>query len=407
MSCKFFHNFFSRKYFSFLKSWSNSVLFSIVGLFLLISLFPFETQKTSAVGNVQPKADDSIITLIVTAAGDAMAHMPQIQAAYDGASKTYDFNSVFTFIKPFLQNSDLNIVNFETNLAGEPYSGYPKFSAPDSFAQALLNVGFNFIIHANNHAADKDYDGLIRTLKFFDNKKIAQAGIYANDSQRKANYPYILNIKGIKIGMLNYTYGTNGNSVSGGAVINYINHTAITNDLARLQDSLCDIIIACMHWGTEYERLPDAYQIKTERFLLENGVNIIIGSHPHVIQPAACDTITRNQHLDTALVYWSLGNFVSNQRQQYTDGGIMARFLITKNLKTHKTTFAHPTYIPYWVYRTDDMRHYTLLPVLQFERDSLYLNKMKPQLKADFFQFVNDTRRHLEGRDSILKEWKP
>ncbi len=390
-----------------MKSWSNSILFLMALVLIVISLFPFEIQKTSAISTLKEVKEDTIITIVVTAAGDAMAHMPQILAAYDSTTKIYDFNPVFAFIRPLLSSSDLNIVNFETNLAGEPYSGYPRFSAPDSFAQALINGGFNFIVHANNHAADKDYEGLIKTIKFFDNKKILQAGIYASENQRKTNYPCVLNIKGIRIGLLNYTYGTNGNSVSGGAVINYINHTAIANDLARLNDSACDIIIACMHWGDEYERIPNAYQIKTERFLLEKGVNVIIGSHPHVIQPIGCDTITRNNHLDTALVYWSLGNFVSNQRQEFTDGGIMARFSITKNLKTHKTNFSSPSYIPYWVYRTDDSRQYTLLPVFRFANDSLYLNNMTAQLKSDFFKFISDTRNHLEGRDSLVHEWMP
>ena len=278
-----------------------SLVFSAM-VFLWVAFSPFEISTTSAKPSATLSREDSVVTITVTAAGDAMAHMPQIQAAYNTENKTYDFNPVYQYVKPLLRTSDLNIVNFETNLAGEPYSGYPAFSAPDSFAQALLNAGFNFVIHANNHAADKGYDGLKRTLRFFENKMIPQAGIYENDSQRNASYPYVLQVKGIKIGMLNYTYGTNGLSMKSGGIINYINNEVILKDLARLKDSLCDIVLACMHWGNEYERVPNAGQIKTEHFLLENGVDVIIGSHPHVIQPVGTDTITLSGQLQKKLV---------------------------------------------------------------------------------------------------------
>ncbi len=367
----------------------------------------FEIETTSAETSSFYFREDSIITITVTAAGDAMAHMPQIQAAFDAKSNRYDFNSVFQNIKPILRTSDLNIVNLETNLAGEPYSGYPRFSAPDSFAAGLINTGFNFFLNANNHCADKDYEGLNKTIAFLDARNVPHVGIYKNDSDRKAHYPYILSIKGITLGILNYTYGTNGNKVSGGGVINYINQTAILNDLKSLNDKHCDVIIACIHWGTEYDRMPDASQLKTERFLIENGVNVIIGSHPHVIQPLGMDTVTINKELRSALVYWSLGNFVSNQRQQYTDGGILARFQISKNKISGKVVVKNESFIPCWVYRTDDSKQYALWPVYQFEKDSISLNHLGVKLKTDFLQFASDTRKHLLGRDTNIVEWKP
>ena len=342
--------------------------------------------------------EDSITTLHIIAAGDAMCHSPQFTYAKKSDGSGYDFSGCFQYLTDILEKADLNIVNLETTLAGAPYSGYPQFCAPDEFAFALQNAGFNFFLLANNHCADKGTKGTIATIEKLQNNQIPSAGTYLNEQDRQNRYPAIVEINDIKIALLNYTYGTNGLSVNKPVSINTLDDTLqIKKDLETAQNQQVDIIIAFLHWGTEYQRIPDKKQKEQAEFFFQNGTDIIVGSHPHVIQPVEYFAYDQTDTTKKKLIYWSLGNFISNQRNEHTDGGILASFTITKNKTTKHIWIENQTSIPYWVYRNTSLYPgYFILPTERFFNDSNTTFQFSPEDYRAFERFVGNTNTMIE-----------
>ena len=261
-------------------------------------------------------------------AGDIMQHKAQLDAALqpDG---TYNYSGCFTQVTPEIEAADIAICNFETTLGGAPYSGYPQFSSPDAYAQAVRDAGFDIFLTANNHCMDTRTRGLVRTLDVLDSLGIKHLGTYRNQAERDSLYPYILEHGGMRIALLNYTYDTNGIPVAKPCIVNYIDTTIMKQDLARARQLKADCIIACMHWGTEYMLQPDSQQKKLEDWLYTHGVDHIIGSHPHVVQPVRTlpDFWGRaSRHLTV----WSLGNYISNMSAPNTNQGLAVTLRLLK-----------------------------------------------------------------------------
>ena len=206
------------------------------------------------------------------------------------------------------RNLSCRLGNLEATLSGKPYQGYPTFSAPDEYLQAIKDAGFDVLLTANNHCLDRGKTGLERTITQIESFSIPYAGTYRNAIERKQLYPLFIRKKGFCIAILNYTYGTNGIKVSAPNIVNCIDKKTILKDIHSAQAVRPDAIIACMHWGEEYQSLPNREQCELADWLLKQGVTHIIGSHPHVIQPMELRTNGNQQH---AIVY-SLGNFISN-----------------------------------------------------------------------------------------------
>lgn len=259
-------------------------------------------------------------------AGDAMQHQVQIDAAKtkDG----YDYSSYFKHIKEYTDKADISIVNLEVTLAGKPHTGYPSFSAPDEFALELKNAGFEVFLTANNHILDKGQRGFKRTLSQLDSLRVRHLGTYTSSSKRDLLYPMMIIKNGIRIAMLNYTYGTNDIKVREPNIVNYINRDSILKDIDLAKRMYADVIIANMHWGDEYRLYQNKTQERLADFLIENGVNIIIGGHPHVVQPI--DIRKENNEIKQVIVY-SMGNFVSGMRAPNTDGGMLVNIDIHKD----------------------------------------------------------------------------
>lgn len=253
--------------------------------------------------------------------GDVMAHTPQISRAHRDSG--YDFNDSFRYVAPILKRADIVIANLETTLSDtEPYTGYPRFRSPVAIADALKNAGTDAVVLANNHSLDYGADGVMRTIRHLDERGIAHTGVFADSTDYLANNPLFIDRKGMRIALLNYTYGTNGNSAGDGIIVNRIDTTAMREDIRRA--ATADCTIAFMHWGEEYSRRENAAQRELAAFLHANGVPVIIGSHPHVVQPCECS--------DSSVTFYSLGNFISNQRWRYSDGGIIAEVEIVKHI---------------------------------------------------------------------------
>lgn len=264
------------------------------------------------------------ITLLF--AGDLMQHQGQIDAAK--SSGGYDYEDCFRYVKEEIDRADIAIGNLEVTMGGKPYRGYPAFSAPDEYLYAIKDAGFDVLLTANNHCLDTGKKGLERTISLLDSLGLPHAGTYRNEEERRRTYPLRLEKNGFVIALLNYTYGTNGIEAKSPDIVNYIDKDIIREDVRCAKEMRPDAIIACIHWGIEYQSLPDKGQKELADWLLRQGVTHVIGGHPHVLQPME---LRKSPHsLDKNAVVYSLGNYISNMSAPNTDGGAMFKLVLTK-----------------------------------------------------------------------------
>jgi poly-gamma-glutamate synthesis protein (capsule biosynthesis protein) len=263
-------------------------------------------------------------------AGDAMMHTGQLEAAKRG-NGVYDYSYCFSAIAPYVSQADYAVVNLETPLAKAPYSGYPQFNAPDSYAEALSAAGFDLFLTANNHTLDRRDRGLKRTVATLDSLGYAHIGTYTNVSERQQRIPFIVDIYGFKVGFLNYTFGTNGISVTTDAVVDYINADKIRADIAKTRREGAEIIAVAMHWGEEYTLVPVASERRWAKLLEDEGVDIIMGGHPHVVQPM--ELRTNHKTGKPFFLSYSHGNFISNMMTTDTRGGMLSRITLSRDDK--------------------------------------------------------------------------
>jgi len=310
--------------------------------------------------------DTSRVSLLFI--GDVMGHDRQLEAAYNASTKTYDFDSCFTYISPIFKQHDYAIANLEVTLNCKPFKGYPSFSAPPELASALINSGVNVIVTANNHTADRGYKGVINTIKTLDSLKVKHTGVFDSQEKRNKNYPLVLEKNGIKLGLLNYTYGLNGNEIPKGTIINILDTAIIRADLEIAKTQGYDKIIVFVHWGLEYQLAPNKEQVDMANFIFNNGADIIIGSHPHVIQKSIMEKKNAIHSKETFITY-SLGNFISNQRTMPRAGGQMTHIELLKI--NGKTTIDTCGYILTWVYAPfiDGKKDFYVLPVSKYENN--------------------------------------
>lgn len=330
--------------------------------------------------------------LRIVFAGDVMGHDSQITAAHVDSSDIYDYWSCFSYLKPYLDRSDIALANLEVTLAGPPYQGYPRFSSPDALLDGLRNAGFNVLVNANNHALDRGSEGLERTQEVTGRKGMILTGSFISRDQRERTYPLLLEKNDILLALLNYTYGTNGLQADTPNIVNYIDTLMIQRDIAKVKLVEPDFMIACVHWGKEYQREEDTLQQKLAGFLFRQGVDAIIGSHPHVIQPVKyAETDTGFHHL----IVYSLGNFISNQRERYRDGGIIFGLELEKTDRTRISGF---DYLPVWVHKPaeGDKPKFQLVPANISEDEIGRMGLSETEL-SEFRQFCEDTRNHLNN----------
>lgn len=359
-------------------------------------------------------AQNSEMSLIFI--GDVMQHMPQIDAAYDSSSKTYNYDSCFVYVKPILQNADVAIANLEITLAGKPYSGYPQFSAPDALAQGLKNAGINYLVTANNHSCDRGKNGIVRTIKVLDSLGIEHTGTFVDSLEREKKNVLLIEKNGIRVAVINYTYGTNGIPIPKPTVVNIIEKEKITSDVVKAKALRPDKIILVVHWGNEYERVPNAFQKDIAKFCFEQGADIVIGSHPHVLQQfeytQRIDTLDDMKVKENIVVY-SLGNYVSNQRDRYKDGGAMVKIVLQKNL-VGQTKIKEQGYFLTWVNKAfvNGKYQYYILPASQFENtvgklDATALEKLKLFTEDSRSLFKEHNKNFTEYKfDFVKNEWR-
>ncbi|NLM63221.1 MAG: CapA family protein [Mollicutes bacterium] len=238
-------------------------------------------------------------------AGDALIHDAVYKDAYIGDNE-YDFSDMFEEIRPIIQNYDLAFYNQETIIGGKNLglSTYPRFNSPEEIGDALIDVGFNIVSLANNHSLDKGEQGIIHSNQYWRTKDVMVSGTF--DSFEDRNKINIQSKNNISYTLLSYTTSTNGIPVPEGKeyLVNVYNDELVKEDIERVRDE-ADVIIVSMHWGVEYTHTPTSEQRRIANYLAELGADIVVGHHPHVIEPI--------EFIDDTLVIYSLGNFISAQ----------------------------------------------------------------------------------------------
>jgi poly-gamma-glutamate synthesis protein (capsule biosynthesis protein) len=319
-----------------------------------------ENARKEMEANIQvatPKPDE---TITLTALGDVMCHSTQYEDAYDAATGGYDFNYVFDSIRNYTGTADITMANLETTFAGvnRGYSGYPTFNSPESLGTALKNIGVDILSTANNHSLDKGYTGLENTLNTLDSMSIFHMGTARSKEER--DRVLIKTVKGATFAFLSYTYGTNGIPVPRGQeyCVNLIDKDLIKQDLDNAKAQDVDIIVVNMHWGAEYETVPIEEQRDLAQFIFENGADVIIGGHPHVLEELKEKTVTTVEGEEkNVFVVYSLGNFISGQTIKNTNLSIILNIDFLKSGETGEVTIDNIEYRPIYMTHQNPSPH--------------------------------------------------
>ena len=323
----------------FLKAFLLTVIVSITVMFVAINIFdlPFKNEPadvspgtTSSQQNNDPDAVVSTATL--SSVGDLLIHAPVFNSVWTSSGE-YNFNLIFRYVKPYLEEADFCVANLEVSLGGTEnglqYSGYPLFNCPDSIVDAAKNMGVDMLTLANNHTYDCGYSGFIRKIGVIENRGVQYTGVAKDNTQKLYN---IVNVNGIKIGIINYTYETpstgEGNKAINGILIdksavNLINtfnyekldvfYSDLENKISLMKNDGAEVIVVYPHWGTEYLLEANDYQKQMAQKMCDLGVDVIIGGHPHVVEPV--DVIKSEISGKETVCLYSMGNFISNQRK--------------------------------------------------------------------------------------------
>jgi poly-gamma-glutamate synthesis protein (capsule biosynthesis protein) len=365
-----------------------SILFIVI-LILSTATFGFSFDPQNSIDKTLLSQLNTKSEVQLSIVGDVMFHSPQIYSAYNPTTKTYNFDPSFQHIKKYIEASDYAIANYETTSYDQrQYSGYPRFNAPKETIEALKNSGFDLLLTANNHILDTTIDGTIATLDTMHHYGFDTIGTEIKDHYDAS---LIKELNGIKFGFLNYTYGLNGLSVylnhTDQVDVNVINSEQMIKDVQTMKSKV-DFVIVFIHWGQEYQVEPNTFQTSLADELFKNGVDVIIGSHPHVIQKSEFKN-------DQQFIIYSMGNFLSNQRESnmshknryLTEDGLILNLTFEKDYYKDIKKIKDVDYIYTWVHRTIAAGHfnYEILPVNEFllknEHSPQVINRLKASKK--------------------------
>ena len=369
--------------------------FLAVGLFIkcvvdLVDAIPENpsiSASTTETEDTVPGAITVVSSATISSQGDLLMHKPVIKTCKD-EDGNYDFSSIFRYVKDYIAGYDYAVANFETTLGGpnHPYQGNPTFNTPDTFADDLVDTGFDMLLTANNHCADTTASGIVRTLEQLRNRNLATVGTQKDAGEQDF---LVIEVEGIRLGISCYTYATdetddgrpslNRNSfLTKAGIVNYYMEDKLDRfygeveaQLSAMEQQGVDATIFYIHWGVEYETKENEVQNKMAQKLCDLGVDVIIGGHPHVIQPMELLQSTRNPSHRTVCIY-SLGNVVSNQREGidpsfeggFTEDGVI--FNVTFEKYSDGTVgIGSVDVLPTWVnmHTTDGVKEYNVLPL--------------------------------------------
>ncbi|WP_053957092.1 CapA family protein [Inediibacterium massiliense] len=361
----------------------------------------------------------------ILSVGDIMVHGPQLKAQYNTHTKEYDFNNNFQLVKPYIEKADLALCNLETTLGGpeKGYSSYPQFNSPDALGQAIKNAGFDVVVTANNHTMDTGAQGVLRTIRTLSDFQLDTIG--TKEKEEIKDY-IIKDVKGIKFGITAYTYEIStdkkNKALNGLPIPNEIkncihtfnnnhlekNFQEMKNTVNKMKEEGVDVIIFYLHWGEEYHQIPNKTQKKIAYFLKDIGVDVIFGSHPHVLQPI--EILENQKQNKKTLVLYSMGNFLSNQRYEFmknraTEDGLMIYVTFKKDFEKNKTQLERVTYLPTWVnkYYNKGKKIYEIVPLMDdlddYEKYHLYTKDSLWRAKNSKTNTITLIESHMNKSD--------
>lgn len=365
----------------------------LYGLLILLSL--------PVASNAQAPPELRLRLLFV---GDVMGHDSQISSAAIIPDSLYDYSPCFELMEPMLDRSDFAVANLEVTLPGRPpYKGYPRFRSHEDLALALRYAGFDMLVTANNHSNDAGGEGVANTLRILDKYDFYHTGTFRNEAEKRAFYPLIVYRGSFKLVFLNYTYSTNGLPTQPPTIVNMIDEQQIERDMEAARAMQADAIIVVMHWGNEYERYESSSQRQLAQKLFDWGADLVVGAHPHVVQPIKEQWVTRADGTrERVVVAYSLGNFISGQRRAHTDGGLVFEVELAKDPVANTTRIADHSYALVWRYverHADGKRTYRVLPIADFETSSPPL-ELPAADRSAMSSFAKSTRALLQKFDS-------
>ncbi len=295
--------------------------------------------------------DDSVINIV--AIGDTLCHSQNFQDAYDSTTGIYDFSPMFKYVTKYFEDATVAVGNLEATLAGPSrgYSGYPTFNTPEHLAIDLKELGLDVMTTANNHTLDIGFNGLVSTLNYLDEAGLKHTG--SARTQEEQDTMLLEDLNGIKTAFLAFTYGTNGIPVPSGKeyCVNLIDKTLIKNKIDQAKAEGAELIVVSMHWGDEYHIKQNSVQEDLAEFLIKNDVNVILGCHPHVLEPMQMKTVAMEDgSTKTGFVIYSMGNFFSAQTFDNTRNTLILNVQVRKNGATNEITIDNATYTPIYVF---------------------------------------------------------
>ncbi|MBU2584783.1 MAG: CapA family protein [Bacteroidetes bacterium] len=339
--------------------------------------------------------NDSTAYIKILSVGDLMCHKPQVDGAFVDSAQIYDFNPSFRLVREILSSGDIVIGNLETVTAGGRFSGYPLFNSPDEFLQAVKKSGFNVIVTSNNHSLDRGEVGLTRTAQLIDSLRLTRVGTYLSEVDRDSIR--VIRVGDFRIAILAYTYGMNGFQLSQDKryLVNQIDEEQIRLDLNKSKKAGIDACLVYFHFGNEYERSPNTWQRDIVEKTFSFGADIILASHPHVIQPIEYVELNEESELDTGLVAFSLGNFISNQRGRFKQAGAILEITLEKRISSGECRISAVAVHPTWVHiqKQKGKNSHTIIPLSNFNTDLFSKNEINLMMQAN-----DDTRKQLSGK---------
>lgn len=361
---------------------------------------------------------EPVASATVGVQGDLLMHKPVITACTteDGG---YDFASIFRYVAEYTASYDYSVANLETTLGGDNYvyQGYPKFNCPDGIVEAAKDAGIDMLLTANNHCSDTTTEGVLRTVKRVREMGLTPLGTQLSDEEPKYA---VVDVNGIKVGMAAYTYATSEvggrpslnfeKEVTEVGLVNYFTYdnleafySEVQSLLSQMRSDGAEATMLYIHWGTEYSLQADSAQRMIAQKLCDMGVDVIVGGHPHVVEPMELLTSSSDSRHKTAVIY-SLGNAVSNQRNgyiqaappYYTEDGIL--FTVTFEKYSDGAVYLQSVdALPTWVnMRTDGAKQYNILPLDEDNQDQW----------AELFNLndamLSSAKKSMERTDSIV-----
>lgn len=356
---------------------SDKVLRKIIIVCFLVLLFiTFSFRKTknsvdevssSKTNEYKDNKSNEVVTentLKFIATGDALIHTNIFTSAKTNLG--YDFSNQVKYIKPIIKNYDLAFYNQETLFAGEDikYSGYPRFNTPSQFGDAMIDAGFNIVSLANNHSFDKGEQGIINTVNYWESKPVMWNGI--SKDHNESSQISIKEKNNITYALIAYTTFTNGHNTPSQTKVNYYSYNKAKSDIEMIKDKV-DVIIVSIHWGIEFSHEVNSKQKNIAQELSDLGVNIIIGHHPHVLQPI--------EKINNTLVIYSLGNFISDQDTSSKLTGALVSFDIKKDINSNTVSIGVPEVELTYTFKGSPYNGFTVVPFNQINQQTLINSK--------------------------------